>query len=112
MKVLRDHHLQEIEASLLTIGDIVHIEAGDMISGDGRLIECSSLKVNESALTGEVESIEKDIQTIHETKIINDQTNMVFSGSLVTQGVGTYVVTEIGIENRNWENSYTFKSNI
>ncbi len=98
VKVLRDHHLQEIEASLLTIGDIVHIEAGDMISGDGRLIECSSLKVNESALTGEVESIEKDIQTIHETKIINDQTNMVFSGSLVTQGVGTYVVTEIGMK--------------
>ena len=97
VKVLRDHQRCEIDSTELTVGDIVFIEAGDMISGDGRLIQCSSLQVNESSLTGEVESVNKTNETLHEECIIADQTNMVFSGSLVTQGTGQYVVTSIGM---------------
>lgn len=98
VKVIRDQQLQEIQSIDLTIGDIVQIEAGDVISGDGRLIQCSSLQVNESALTGEVESVDKKIETIHHKAIIGDQSNMVFSGTLVTHGTGYYVVTNIGMK--------------
>lgn len=96
--VLRDNQLQQIDASLLTIGDIVYVEAGDMISGDGRIIQCSSLKINESTLTGEVDSVEKTSQTLHHQVMIHDQKNMVFSSTLVTHGTGAYVVTNIGMK--------------
>lgn len=98
VKVLRDGSLIEIDSSELTIGDIVQIEAGDIISGDGRLIQTSQLQVNESALTGEVESIDKNTEVITDTVVINDQKNMVFSGSLVTNGTGQYVVGSIGMQ--------------
>ncbi|MEG0453381.1 MAG: cation-translocating P-type ATPase, partial [Coprobacillus sp.] len=97
VKVIRDNQLQEIDSTELTIGDIVQIEAGDIISGDGRLFEVSSLQVNESALTGEVESVDKIITVIENDVVIGDQKNMVFSGSLVTNGTGKYVVTSIGM---------------
>lgn len=96
-KVIRDGQIQEIDSTELTIGDIVQIEAGDVISGDGRIIQCSSLQVNESALTGEVESVDKIIETIHDKVVVGDQKNMVFSGSLVTNGTGRYIVTHIGM---------------
>ncbi|MEG0367386.1 MAG: HAD-IC family P-type ATPase, partial [Coprobacillus sp.] len=98
VKVIRDNQLQEIDSTELTIGDIVQIEAGDIISGDGRLIEVSSLQVNESALTGEVESIDKLTSVVNHDVVIGDQKNMVFSGSLVTNGTGKYVVTAIGMK--------------
>lgn len=98
VKVIRDHQLQEINSTELTVGDIVQIEAGDIISGDGRLFEVSSLQVNESALTGEVESVDKLISVIEHDVVIGDQKNMVFSGSLVTNGTGKYVVTAIGMK--------------
>ncbi len=96
-KVIREGQLQEIDSTELTIGDIVQVEAGDVISGDGRLIQCTSLQINESALTGEVESVEKSAETIHCHVIMSDQKNMVFSGSLVTHGTGRYIVTSIGM---------------
>ena len=98
VKVIRENILQEIDSSDLTIGDIVQIEAGDIISGDGRIIQSSSLQINESALTGEVNSIEKNNQTLHNHAIISDQKNMVFSGTLVTNGTALYVVTNIGMQ--------------
>lgn len=97
VKVLRDHQLIEINSDELTIGDIVQVEAGDVISGDGRVISSTHLQINESALTGEVESVEKNTETITQDVIIGDQKNMVFSGTLVTNGVGQYVVTSIGM---------------
>ncbi len=97
VKVLRDNNIQEIDSIQLTVGDIVQIEAGDMISGDGRIIECSALKINESTLTGEVESVNKTNHKLYQKAIINDQKNMVFSGTLVTHGTGQYVVTQIGM---------------
>jgi len=97
VKVLRDDQIQLINATDLTIGDVVQIEAGDIVSGDGRIIQCSSLQINESALTGEVESVEKTTNTINNEVIVGDQKNMAFSGSLVTNGTGQYVVTSIGM---------------
>lgn len=69
-----------------------------MISGDGRIIECSSLQINESALTGEVESVNKTTDVITGQVVVGDQKNMVFSSSLVTNGTGRYIVTHIGMQ--------------
>lgn len=69
-----------------------------MISGDGRIIECSSLQINESALTGEVESVDKTTDVITGQVVVGDQKNMVFSSSLVTNGTGRYIVTHIGMQ--------------
>lgn len=98
VKVIRDGQLTEIDSTELTVGDIVQIEAGDIVSGDGRIIQCSSLQINESALTGEVESVDKITDVIEGEVVVGDRKNMVFSGSLVTNGTGRYVVTHIGME--------------
>lgn len=97
-KVIREGTLQEVDSTELTIGDLVQIEAGDVISGDGRIIECSSLQINESALTGEVESVDKTTDVITGQVVVGDQKNMVFSSSLVTNGTGRYIVTHIGMQ--------------
>lgn len=97
-KVIREGTLQEVDSTELTIGDLVQIEAGDVISGDGRIIECSSLQINESALTGEVESVDKTTDVINGQVVVGDQKNMVFSSSLVTNGTGRYIVTHIGMQ--------------
>ena len=97
-KVIREGTLQEVDSTELTIGDLVQIEAGDVISGDGRIIECSSLQINESALTGEVESVDKTTDMITGQVVVGDQKNMVFSSSLVTNGTGRYIVTHIGMQ--------------
>ena len=97
-KVIREGTLQEVDSTELTIGDLVQIEAGDVISGDGRIIECSSLQINESALTGEVESVDKTTDVIIGQVVVGDQKNMVFSSSLVTNGTGRYIVTHIGMQ--------------
>ena len=97
-KVIREGTLHEVDSTELTIGDIVQIEAGNVISGDGRIIECSSLQINESALTGEVESVDKTTDVISGQVVVGDQKNMVFSSSLVTNGTGRYIVTHIGMQ--------------
>lgn len=98
VKVIRDQILQEIDSTDLTVGDIVQIEAGDVISGDGRIFQTSALQINESALTGEVESVDKCVEAIDHQAVVGDQKNMAFSGSLVTNGTGKYVVTSIGMQ--------------
>ena len=98
VKVMRDGVFMEIPSTELCVGDVVSVEAGDIISGDGRIISCSSLQVNESALTGEVESVDKFLDVIDEDCGIGDRKNMVFSGSLVTNGTGRYVVTAVGMQ--------------
>lgn len=97
VKVIRDGHLHQIVSNELTIGDLVYVEAGDVIEGDGRLIECANLQVNESALTGESLPQEKQLEVIAGEVGIADQTNMVFSSGLVTNGTGKYIVTKIGM---------------
>lgn len=97
VKVIRDGQLHQIVSNELTIGDLVYVEAGDVIEGDGRLIECANLQVNESALTGESLPQEKQLKVIAGEVGIADQTNMVFSSGLVTNGTGKYIVTKIGM---------------
>lgn len=98
VKVLRDNQIQEIDSLELTVGDIVSIEAGDVIVGDGRLKDANNLQINESALTGESNSVEKQLLAIQKDCVIGDMTNMVFSGGLVTNGTGQYIVTAIGMD--------------
>lgn len=96
-KVLRDGTLVSLPSEEVTVGDIVCLEAGDFIPADGRLIENASLKVNESALTGESVSVEKSLNLIHGDVPLGDQSNMAFSGSFVTYGRGSFVVTNTGM---------------
>lgn len=97
-KVYREKTLCQIPASEVTIGDVVVLEAGDCVCADGRLLELASLKVDESALTGESVPVEKDTASIEEEAALGDRRNMVFSGSFVTYGRGKFVVTAIGMD--------------
>ena len=97
-KVLRDGKIVEIPSKEVTIGDEVHLEAGDYIPADGRILENASMKVDESALTGESVAVEKDTDAIEGEVPLGDRTNMVYSGSFVTYGRGTFLVTAIGME--------------
>ena len=97
-KVLRDGVRQEVAGPKVVPGDIVYLEAGDLVVSDGRLLECYSLKVNESSLTGESEAVEKTAEALPAGKTaLGDQKNMVFSGSLVTYGRAVMVVTGTGM---------------
>lgn len=97
-KVLRDGSVVPIPSAEVTVGDIVMLDAGDYIPADGRLLESASLKVDESALTGESLSVEKMTDAIEGEVPLGDRTNMVYSGSFVTYGRGSFVVTGIGME--------------
>lgn len=97
-KVLRGGNVIEIPSREVTIGDIVKLEAGDAVPADGRIIECASLKTDESALTGESLGVEKMNQPLEGELPLGDRKNMVYSGSFVTYGRGTFVVTGIGME--------------
>ncbi|WP_439556554.1 cation-translocating P-type ATPase [Dyadobacter sp.] len=96
--VLRDNNPSKIEASQLVPGDIILLEAGDIVPADARLIEVSSLKTDEASLTGESHSIEKITRPIKEENIVpGDQLNMVFKGTIVSNGSAKAVVTTIGM---------------
>ena len=97
-KVLRDGAVIQLPARELVVGDVILLEAGDMVPADGRLIDNASLKVDESALTGESLAVEKSMDTILEEVPLGDRTNMLFSGSFVTYGRGKAVVTKIGMQ--------------
>ena len=97
-KVLRDGRVVPIPSEEVTVGDIVMLDAGDYIPADGRLLESASLKVDESALTGESLGVEKMTDAIEGEVPLGDRTNMVYSGSFVTYGRGSFVVTGIGME--------------
>ncbi len=97
-KVFRDGAVKHVPSREVTIGDIVMLEAGDCVPADGRIIENASLKVDESALTGESLSVEKNDDVIEGEVPLGDRTNMVFSGSFVSYGRGSFVVTAIGMD--------------
>lgn len=97
-RVLRKGERLEIPSAEVVPGDIVLLEAGDLVVADGRILENFSLKVNESSLTGESESVEKSPETIpSESVALGDRKNMVFSGSLVTYGRAGVLVTATGM---------------
>lgn len=97
-RVLRNGVLTEIASQELTVGDILFLEAGDVVGADGRILENHSLQVNESALTGEVESVQKQSERIDGECGIGDQKNMVFSSGLVTYGRAKVVVSAVGMQ--------------
>lgn len=101
-KVIRDGIKIEIDSKDVVPGDVIVLEAGDLVVADGRIIRNYSLQVNESSLTGESTNVDKNDETIIGEVPLADRTNMVFSGSLVTYGralvlvTGTAMNTEIG----------------
>ena len=98
-KVVRGGARLVVPSAEVVPGDIVEVEAGDMIVADGRILENFSLKVNESSLTGESEGVEKTADPLAGGKVaLGDQKNMVFSGSLATYGRAVMVVTATGMQ--------------
>lgn len=97
-KVYRDHVRIEIDSRDIVPGDILSLEAGDMVAADGRILHNYSLQVNESALTGESTNVDKSDITLKEELPLGDRINMVYSGSLVTYGRALVVVTETGMD--------------
>ena len=96
--VIRDEIRQEIDTSELVPGDTILVEAGSLVPADARILESNNLMVDESSLTGESEPLEKDASVLPANKIpIAEQSNMLFSGCLVTAGNATGVVTETGM---------------
>ena len=96
--VLRNNNPSKIEAGELVPGDIILLEAGDIVPADARLIEVSSFKTDEASLTGESHSIEKKTEAINEQNLVpGDQHNMVFKGTIVSNGSAKAVVTTIGM---------------
>ena len=98
-RVLRDGREQVIDASLLVPGDILKLEAGDFVPADARLLRSTSLKSEESALTGESVPAEKDADAaVDEKAPLGDRVNMVYSGCSITYGTATAVVTATGMQ--------------
>lgn len=97
-KVMRNGAKIEIDSKDVVPGDIVLLEAGDMIVADGRILENFSLQVNESSLTGESTNIDKADTILEGETPLGDRVNMVYSGSLVTYGRATIVVTATGMQ--------------
>ena len=96
-KVMRDGKKCEVASKDIVPGDLLLLEAGDMIVADGRILSNYSLQVNESSLTGESTNVDKSDEIIQEEVALGDRINMVFSGSLVTYGRANVLVTGTGM---------------
>ncbi|MFW9924629.1 MAG: cation-translocating P-type ATPase, partial [Candidatus Thorarchaeota archaeon] len=99
VRVIRDGNEHIIDSKNLTVGDIVLIEAGEKVPADMRLVESTSLKVDESSLTGESISLSKDSKQIIDVgAVIGDRRNMLFMGTTITYGRAKAVVVDVGME--------------
>ena len=97
-KIIRNNSMQTIDASDLVVGDIIFVEAGDSVPADARIIECSNLKVEEAALTGESVPVDKNNEYIESEDIpLGDMKNCLFSSTYVTNGKAKAVVTAVGM---------------
>jgi Ca2+-transporting ATPase len=98
VRIRRDGHVVEISARELVPGDVVLLEAGVLVPADGRLLESVNLRVDEAALTGESEPVEKQTRTVDRPDLpVGDRLNMVYMGTVVTYGRGVAVVTATGM---------------
>ena len=109
-KVIRDGEIKVVEGKDVTVGDIVVIEAGDYVCSDGRIIENASLKVDESAMTGESEPVEKQETVLDGEKPLGDRVNMLYSGSFATYGRAKMVVTSVGMKTETGKIASLLKS--
>jgi len=98
VRVRRGEKESIIPSRELVPGDIVVLEEGDRVSADGRLIDISHMRTNESSLTGESRLVSKDVKTLRGKRPLAERINMVFAGTLIASGSGEYVVTAIGTE--------------
>jgi P-type E1-E2 ATPase len=97
-RVTRDGQLREIPAEQLVPGDIVALEAGDVVPADGRLLRAATMEVAESALTGESLPVSKGTEPVEGTGTpLGDRTDMVYMNTNVTRGAGEFVVTATGM---------------
>ena len=97
-KVLRDGQKVEIPSAKVVPGDILYLEAGDLVVADGRILENYSLQVKESSLTGESTNVDKSDGTLHSDCALADRANMVYSSGLVTYGRAVVLVTATGMD--------------
>jgi P-type Ca2+ transporter type 2C len=96
--VLRDGKPQRVPSANLVRGDVLVLAEGDAVGADARLIQATSLRVQEASLTGESEAVLKDVATLLEPAALGDQRDMVFKGTSVVQGTGRALVTAIGMD--------------
>jgi len=94
--VVRDNQEVYIKSSLVTIGDIIDLKAGNRVPADARLIESVDLRLNESSLTGESFPSKKDIEEVPKGAALADRSNMVYASTIVASGLGRAVVTSVG----------------
>ena len=94
-KVIRNGKIQEIPSEKLALGDVIMLEAGDVVPGDGRLIEINHLQCDESSLTGESIPSPKDVKKLAKETELGDRHNMVFKGASVINGKGKAIITGI-----------------
>ena len=95
---MRDGELRQIPAEQLVPGDVVSVEAGDIVPADGRLLRVATLEVAESALTGESLPVAKGVDPVQQADTpLGDRTDMVYMNTNVTRGSGEFVVTAIGM---------------
>lgn len=102
VKVQRDGEWQVIDAENLVVGDIISLEAGDKVPADCRIISCVGVKADESVLTGESLSVDKDEEVMTEDALLQDRHNLIYSGTNIASGrleavvIATGMNTEIG----------------
>lgn len=95
--VVRNARVLRIPSSELVRGDILVLSEGDAVGADARLLQATSLRVQEASLTGESEAVLKDVATLHEPAPLGDRRNMVYKGTAVAQGSGRAIVTATGM---------------
>ncbi len=96
--VLRDSKPQRVPSAELVCGDVLVLAEGDAVGADARLLQATTLRVQEAALTGESEAVLKDIATLLRPAALGDRIDMVFKGTAVAQGTGRAVVTATGMD--------------
>jgi len=96
-KILRDHALIEIPSERIVPGDILLVEAGDIVPADGRLFELNQLEADESALTGESLPVTKKLEPLEKNAGIADQFNMIFKGTAIVKGNAKAIITGTGL---------------
>ncbi|MGA5300039.1 cation-translocating P-type ATPase [Nucisporomicrobium flavum] len=98
-RVLRDGHAEVLAAVELVPGDVVHLEAGDVVPADGRVLRSATLETQEAALTGESAPVTKDAAALPPGEVaLGDRSNMLFQNTSVTRGTATMVVTATGMQ--------------
>ena len=96
-KVRRNGEMTELPMEELVPGDLVNVEAGDLVPADGRILRAATLEIDESALTGESAPVPKSIDAVAEDAALGDRVDMAFMNTQVTRGAATFVVTSTGM---------------